>query len=185
MHLQDLDVEVLVERPGHALDQRGQQIDAEAHIAGFDHDGARRGGRDRGLVCRGEAGRADDMDQALAGDELGETDRGLRDGEIDQPVGAGQQRRELAQHRDVIFPEPRKLARVAADHGGAGRLDGARQPDPGARRDGLDQRASHAPAGASHDQPHVGHGSNSRCGARIAGRERIGKQPAYCGCGPS
>ena len=36
MHLENLDVEAVVERLRHALGQRRQQIDAEAHVAGLD-----------------------------------------------------------------------------------------------------------------------------------------------------
>ena len=36
MHLDDLDVEILIERLRHALHERREQIDAERHIAGFD-----------------------------------------------------------------------------------------------------------------------------------------------------
>ena len=44
VHLEDLDVEILgLERLRRLLDQDGEQVDAEAHIAGFD-DGRMAGG---------------------------------------------------------------------------------------------------------------------------------------------
>ena len=39
-------------------------------------------------------------------------------------------------------------------------LDRARKSNARRRRDGVDQRAPHAPTSARHDQPHVGHGSS-------------------------
>ena len=39
MHLEDLDVEILVERRRDPLGQCRQQIDAEAHVAGLDDHG--------------------------------------------------------------------------------------------------------------------------------------------------
>ena len=46
MHLEDFDVEAVVERLGHALGQRREQIDAEAHVAGLHDHGALGGLRD-------------------------------------------------------------------------------------------------------------------------------------------
>ena len=36
VHFEDLDVELVIEGLRHALDQRGQQVDAHAHVAGLD-----------------------------------------------------------------------------------------------------------------------------------------------------
>ena len=71
-----------------------------------------------------------------------------------------------------LSPRPGQLAGIAADHRRARRLDRAREHEALGLGDGLDQRAPHAPAGAGHDQPHVGHGSYL-CVARVYG------------CGPS
>ncbi len=78
MHFEDLDVEILVERPGDLLHQRRQQIDAEAHIAGLHHDGALGRGCDQGLVLLGQPGRADDMHQAVPRREFGKGDASPR-----------------------------------------------------------------------------------------------------------
>ena len=64
MHLENFDVVILIERLRHALDQRRQQIDAEAHIAGLDDDGALGRFGDHGLLLGGVAGGADDMNNA-------------------------------------------------------------------------------------------------------------------------
>ena len=117
--------------------------------------------RDQLLVLAGEAGGAEDVDLAGLGGELGIDHAGGGNGEIDEPVGARKQRRGVGRHLDAVGAEARKLAGVAPDHRGARRIDRARERDAVGRRDGLDQRAAHAPAGAGHDQPHVGHGDFS------------------------
>ena len=52
MHFQDFDVERIIERLGHALGERREQIDAEAHIAGLDDHRALGGVLDFGFVGR-------------------------------------------------------------------------------------------------------------------------------------
>ena len=69
MHFDDLDIEFVVERLRHALDQGRQQIDAEAHIAGL-HDHRLFGGLpDLGFVVREKSGGADDVHDAGLGGE--------------------------------------------------------------------------------------------------------------------
>ena len=84
-------------------------------------------------------------------------------------VGLREQRLGVGGDRDAVRAEPGKLAGVAADHRRAGRLDRARERRAVGRGDGLDQRAPHAPAGAGHDQPHVGHRFSPRNVARYSG----------------
>ena len=52
VHLDDLDVEIGVERLRRLADENGEEIDAEAHIAGLDDDGVTRRGGDLRLVGR-------------------------------------------------------------------------------------------------------------------------------------
>ena len=61
---QDLDVPVDAERPGDLFDQPGEQVDAEAHVAGAHDHRVARGGLEPGEVVFAHAGRADDMDDA-------------------------------------------------------------------------------------------------------------------------
>ena len=82
-----------IERLGHALGQRREQIDAEAHIAGLDDHRAFGGVLDPGVVGRAQPGRADDVDLAGLGRERGEGNGRGRRGEIDDAVGLRQQRR--------------------------------------------------------------------------------------------
>ena len=57
---------------------------------------------------------------------------------------------------EPLFDEARKLTGIAADHGRPRRLDRASESDALRRRDGVDQRAPHTPAGSGDHQPHVG-----------------------------
>ena len=87
--------------------------------------------------------------------ELRQGDGRGRNGEFDKAVGIAQQRRDVARNLDAIGAQPRELAGIAPDHGRARRLDGARKRDALGRRDGLDERAAHAPTRARDHQPHV------------------------------
>ena len=64
VHLDDLDVEILIERLGDLLHQRGKQIDADTHVAGLHDDGALGGILELRFVGGAEAGRADDVHDA-------------------------------------------------------------------------------------------------------------------------
>ena len=75
---------LVVERLRHALDQRRQQIDAEAHIAGLDDDRARGDALDHGVVASRKAGGADDMHEAALGGDRDIGDGRGRHGEIDR-----------------------------------------------------------------------------------------------------
>ena len=91
VHLQDLDVEILrPERLRGLLDQHGEQIDAEAHIAGFDDGRVTGGGGDLGVVLRAAAGGADDMHDARLRGIAGELDARGGHGEIEHAVGLGE-----------------------------------------------------------------------------------------------
>jgi hypothetical protein len=95
MHLEDFDVEAFVERLRHALDQRGKQIDAEAHIARLHDDGARGDAADHGVIRRRQPGGSDDMHEpALCGDRDIGNGRG-RHREIENAVGIRRHRPEI------------------------------------------------------------------------------------------
>ena len=65
-----------------------EQIDAEAHVAGLHHDGAPRAAvAIRASSSRGEAGRADDVDEASPRRKLDQDAGGGRDREVDQRIG--------------------------------------------------------------------------------------------------
>ena len=102
------------------------------------------------------AGGADDVHDAGGGGELGQGQRRRRNGEFDQAVGAFQQRSGVTRNLDAIRPEPRKLPGIAADHGRTRGLDRSGQRHALGRRDGMNKRAPHPPAGAGDDQSHVG-----------------------------
>ena len=159
MHFEDLDVELLAQRPGHLLDQRRQHVDAHAHVAGLDDGGPLGGLGDELVVLAAEPGGADDVNQRFLRGELREGDGGGRNREVEQAVRVREQRLDVGAHLDAVASEPGELAGVTPDHRRAGGVDRADQRHAVDRRNGVDERAPHAPAGAHHDQPHVGHGS--------------------------
>src|SRR6187397_2618662 len=61
MHLQDFDVERIVERLRHAFRERREQIDTEAHVARFDDHRAFGRVLDFCLVSGAQSGRSDDV----------------------------------------------------------------------------------------------------------------------------
>ena len=113
MHLEDLDVEAVIERLRHALGQRRQQIDAEAHVAGLHDHGALGGFPDLRLFVGRMPGGADDMH--LAGGQRGKRRARLRNGEIDDAVGLGEQRLGVGGELDAVGGQPRQHAGVLAD----------------------------------------------------------------------
>ena len=74
-----------------ALDQRGEQIDAEAHIAGLHDDGAIRDALDHGHVGHRRPGGSDDVHEAAFGGDRDIGDGGGRHGEVENAVGIGRQ----------------------------------------------------------------------------------------------
>jgi len=110
MHLQDFDVEGIVERLGDAPGERRQEVDAEAHIAGL-HD-HRALGRvlDPCFVGSSQTRGADDVDLAALGRERGKGDRRRWRGEVDNAVGLGEQRRRVTAELDAVFGKAGELA---------------------------------------------------------------------------
>ena len=165
MHLQDFDVERLVERLRHALRQRRQQIDAEAHIAGLDDHG----GLCRVLDLRIVARRYRPVVPmtctlpALAASAAKPTRRHRR-GEIDDAVGLRQQRPCVAGQFDAVLGKAGQHACIPADQRRARVFQGARKRKLLVVGDRLDQRAAHPPAGTGDHKPHLGHGSISKTG---------------------
>ena len=107
-----------------------------------------------------EPGGADDVHQRCSRGELREGDGRGRNREVEQAVRLREQRLDVGAHLDAVVSEPGELAGVTPDHRRAGGVDRADKRHAVDRRNGVDQRAPHAPAGAHHDQPHVGHGSS-------------------------
>ncbi len=70
MHFKDFNIEILIQRFCHALHQRRQQIDAEAHVAGLDDYRTLGGFRDRRFIVSRKPRGADNVDDAGLGREL-------------------------------------------------------------------------------------------------------------------
>ena len=99
VHLEDLDVEIVVERLRRLADEHGEEIDAEAHVARLDHRRVTGRGDDLRLVLRADAGGADDVDDAGLGGELGELDGRRGNGEIEDAIGLGEDRQGIVGDR--------------------------------------------------------------------------------------
>ena len=168
VHLENLDVEAVVERLCHPLGQRRDQIDAHAEVAGL-HDHRALGRlRDQLLVLAAESPVVPTMCTPLPAVSSANAGGG-RNGEIDEAVGVRSSGAGSVGDRDAVLPRPASSPESRPISGGARRLDRAREHEPLGLGDGLDQRAPHAPAGARHDQPHVGHGAPpAGCGRRAA-----------------
>ena len=107
----------------HSCRETGEQIDAETHIAGLDDRRVPSSCLDLGLIVSREPGRADDIDDARLSGEPGESDRGLRRGEIEHAMNLGEDRQRIVGDGDAEGPEPCHLAQIAADRGRALGLD--------------------------------------------------------------
>ena len=111
-----------------------------------------------------------------------------RHGEVENAVGLGEQRLDLAGDQDAVDAEAGELAGVAPDRCGFARLHGADEHGAVGVGNRLDQGAAHPPPGTGHDQPHVGHqflrfrrrytGTRQECKAK-------GRGAAPQGCAPS
>ncbi len=91
MHLQDFDVERIVERFRHALGERREQIDAEAHVARFDDHSAFGSVLDFCLVGGTQSGRSEDVHLAGFGSQRGKFERGTRSREVHDAIRLCQQ----------------------------------------------------------------------------------------------
>ena len=131
MHLDDFDIETFVQRLRDALDQRGQQVDAEAHIAGLHHHGARGDALDHGHVGRRQAGGSDDVDEAALGGDRDIGDGRGRHGEIQNAVGIGRQRPQIGRELDAVLRQAGEHAGILAQQFRARRFQRAGQTAPG------------------------------------------------------
>ena len=100
------------------LDQRRKQIDAEAHIAGFDDAGMARGGLDLVVARLVDAGRADHMHDARLRRQFGQGQRRLRHGEIDKTVDEGEERQRIVGDRDAERARCRRASPMSAPSDG-------------------------------------------------------------------
>ena len=157
MHLEDFDVEVVAERLGRTLRERGQQIDAEAHIAGLDDDGALGARRDLLFVRRRQTRRADHMNELRLGGESGKRHRRRGRGEIENGVGILHERCRIRDDLHAERANARKLARVLADAGRALAFEGAGHGKALRFCRGTHERAAHAAARAGDQKANVWH----------------------------
>ena len=157
MHLHDLDIEA-GQRLGGLFHQRGQQIDAQAHIAGFDDDGMARSGVDLGFVVGSEPGGAEYVDDAGLRGQRRQFDRIGRRGEVDQGLRVRDRRQGIVGQRHAQTFCRRQHSGVGAEIGMAMTAPARRSTSyPLKSRDGRDERLAHPSAGAGHDCAYLFH----------------------------
>ena len=161
MGFDDLDVEALVECLGDALDHRGEQIDAQAHIARLHHDRAVGDALDHGVVGGRQSGGADDVHDAALGRDRDIGDGRGRHGEIQDAVGVLRHRPEIGREFDAVGRQAREYAGILAEQLRARRLQGSRQHRAFGVGNRSCQRPAHPAACPSNNQTHIGHGSPS------------------------
>src|SRR3954447_928971 len=112
MHLNDLDIEFLVKGLGYTLDQSRKQVNTHAHIAGLDDHRAPARLLDQVFVFSRESRRADHMHHSASRCELSESHGGSGNREVEQAIGAGKPRLQLAFDFHSIRAESGKLPRI-------------------------------------------------------------------------
>src|SRR5690606_30929907 len=115
MHLDDLDVEVRVERFCNAPRDGGQQVDAEAHVARLDDGSVAGGSLYCGLVAFAETCCSDDMHDACVGGEAGDVDGRGGDGEVDDGVAPRDELKGIGGHGEAERRKAGKDAEVGTD----------------------------------------------------------------------
>ena len=113
VHFQYFNVKIRrVQRLGCLSHQHRQQIDTEAHIAGFDDACMAGSGGEFGFVIGGAAGGADDMNDAGLCGQTGKLNGGLWDREIDNAIGCRESRQCVVGNGYAIMADACKLAAV-------------------------------------------------------------------------
>ena len=168
VHFENLDVEILVERLRHLLDQRRQQINAKAHIARLHHDGLRGHALDDRVVrCRETRGADDVNDTALGRNgDIGDGRGG--NGEIENAVGVLRQRPQIGRQFDTVAGQSGEQPRILAQQFGTRCLQRAGQNAPRGFGNGADQGPPHPATGSSNDQAHIGHFQPSKHVSKLA-----------------
>ena len=157
MHLENLDIKTFVERLGHSLHHRCEQIDSQTHVARLDHDGARGDALDYSIVGRRQPGGADDMNEAAFGGDGDVGDGGAGHGEVENAVRIRRHRPEIGRQQHAIGRKARKHAGILAQKLRAGRFQRTGEHRaPGVGNDAC-QRPAHAAAGSGNDQAHIRH----------------------------
>ena len=91
---------------------RGEQVDAETHVAGADDHGVAGGGLQLGEIVGAHACRADDMDDARLRRQSRHFDRRRRNREIDHAIGLQQGGQRIVADLHVQRAEPGQQAHV-------------------------------------------------------------------------
>jgi ribosome-binding factor A len=184
MRLDDLDIEIRIERGGDLLGQLGQKVDPERHIPGAD-DYRMAGGRvNSGKVGSAEASRADHMDGAGLRRESRKFDGRGRRGKINDSLRLGEGFDGIIGDDHAKRRAAHRLAHIAPDPSVAFALDRADQMAGPRLTDRADQHLSHAPRGAcNHDSRCLRHDRSPQFSASpcLHSKASLGKgaEPAY------
>ena len=177
VHLDDLDVVVVVQQAGDLLGEPEEQVHGKAHVGRLNHRGLRRRCLQGGLLIGAEARGADDQHRALRRRELGVVGGGPRQGEVEHCVGGTEHRLRIVAHRDSQRLDPGERAAVPAERGMLRHLGRGRDGAALGRRHLADQRLAHAPGGARNPDLH-GPSGGSFSGVSVAAPQRPSKPPA-------
>ena len=159
MNLHDLDVVLVTQHRGNALDRGEQRVHGDAHIGRIDDRQVFRRLRERRFLPGVEAGGADDVARAGRGRHRGMLDRRAGQGEFDRCVGSLEDRRRVTAYGDAA-------AEVAPERGMTRRLAGRDEFQVVRRPHEFHQQPAHAPAGSDDANPHFL--ASGSCGNRAA-----------------
>lgn len=156
VHFENFDIEFRAKRLCGLLDQRRQQIDPEAHIAGFNNTGVAGCDIDGLLVFLRETGCPDHMHNARLCREIGVRNGGGRPTEIDDPLNLREQLDSIGVtgDRNPELAQASKFAYVSTYRGRAFRLRSPHDLAVGIFLNNLGNRTAHAPGGAHNSEFH-------------------------------
>ena len=157
MHLEDLDIEIVVQGGRDLLGQRKQQVHGQAHIRRVHDDRLLAGGFQRRFLGSFHAGGANNVGDARVGGQCHVVDRRPRQGEFDDGVRRGNDGCGIIGDGDTKRAGTGGIARVLSDQGRARDVRGGGDCAAIRVRDLADAGLSHAPAGADDSDHHVGH----------------------------
>jgi hypothetical protein len=167
MHFEDLDIPFLAEGRSDLADHAREDIDAERHVARLNDAGVLRRRLELREIGIGEPSRSDHVDDAGLSREAGERDaRGGRR-EVEDAIRLRERGPRIGGNRHPRVAAAGEQSRVLPDRERAFALDGADEATAVGVDHRLDKGASHAPGGASHHEPHLGHDLRLRSVASV------------------
>lgn len=151
MHVENFNIPIRAQSACGLRHQTGQQIDAKAHIAGFDDTRMARRGGNFFFVFGAKAGGADNMDDARLRGQSGELDTGGGHSEIDHRVGAAQNAQRIIAGGDAAWRKARQSGDILAQRIAAFGFQAADQFDARISQNQLGKGLAHATGASVYD----------------------------------